>query len=157
MRRAAQEALTKTAVQRYYPILTKEATNLASALLDNPENRDQHFQRAVASTIMSILYDSPTLTPKQDNAVQDISRTLNSSLRAMVRTSLVEFFPWMLYVPQRSRLLSAILSMHLTSKDRFANWKREALKQSAERTERFLRLFNRVKADIVCPLFWIYM
>ena len=153
MRRAAQEALTKTAVQRYHPILTKEATNLAAALLDNPENRGPHFQRAVASTIMSILYDSPTLTPKQDNAVQDISRTLNSSLRAMVRTSLVEFFPWMLYVPQRSRLLSAILNMHLTSKDRFANWKREALKQSAERAERFLQLFNRVKADIVCPLF----
>ena len=153
MRRAAQEALTKTAVQRYHPILTKEATNLASALLDNPENRDQHFQRAVASTIMSIFYDLPTFTPRQDNAVQDISRTLNPSLRAMVRTSLVEFFPWMLYVPQRSPLLSAILSMHLTSKDRFANWKREALKQNAERTERFLRLFNRVKADIVCPLF----
>jgi len=157
MRRAAQEALTKTAVQRYDPILTKEATNLASALLDNPENRDPHFQRAVASTMMSILYDSPTLTPKQDNAVQDICRTLNSSLRAMVRTSLVEFFPWMLYVPQRSPLFSAILSMHLTSKDRFANWKREALKQSAERTERFLRLFNRVKADIVCPLIQLYM
>jgi len=158
MRRAAQEALTKTAVQRYHPILTKEATNLASTLLDNPENCDQHFQRAVASTMMSILYDSPTLTPKQDNAVQDISRTLNSSLRAGVRTSLVEFFPWMLYVPQRSRLLSStILSMHLTSKDRFANWKREALKRSAERTESFLRLFNRVKADIVCPLIQIYM
>jgi len=107
MRRAAQEALTKTAVQRYHPILTKEATNLASALLDNPENRDQHSQRAVASTIVSILYDSPTFTSKQDNAVQDISRALNSSLRAAVGTSLVEFFPWMLYIPQRSPLFSA--------------------------------------------------
>ncbi|KAI0266608.1 cytochrome P450 [Russula aff. rugulosa BPL654] len=45
MRRAAQEALTKTAVQRYYPILTKEATILASTFLSNPKNRDQHFQR----------------------------------------------------------------------------------------------------------------
>lgn len=131
MRRAAQEALTKTAVQRYHPILTMQATILASALLNKPENRDQHFQRAVASTIVSILYDFPTLTSKQDDAVQDVSRALNSSLRAAVGTSLVEFFPWMVYIPQR-----------------VAKWKREALKQSAERTERFLRLFNRVKADI---------
>ena len=152
MRRAAQEALTKTAVQRYHPILTMQGTILASTLLDKPENRDQHFQRAVASTIVSILYDFPTLTSKQDNTVQDISRALNSSLRAAVGTSLVEFFPWMVYIPQRSRHFSAILSMHLTSKGRFSKWKREALEQSAERTERFLRLFNRVKADIVCPL-----
>ena len=149
MRRAAQEALTKTAVQRYHPVLTKQATILASALLNKHENRDQHFQRAVASTIVSILYDVPTLTSEQDNAVQDIRRALNSSLRAAAGTSLVEFFPWMVYVPQRSQLFSAILSTHLTSKDRFAKWKREALKQSAERTERFFRLFNRVNADIV--------
>jgi hypothetical protein len=155
MRRAAQEALTKTAVQGYHPNLAKQATILASALLNKPENRDQHFQRAVASTIVSILYDVPTLASEQDNAVQDISRALNSSLRAAAGTSLVEFFPWMVYVPQRSRLFSAILSMNLTSKDRFATWKREALKQSAERTERFLRLFNRVNADIVGPLIQI--
>ena len=152
MRRAAQEALTKMAVQRYHPILTKQATVLTSALLNKPENRDQHFQRAVASTLVSILYDVPTLTSKQDNTVQDISRALNSSLRAAAGTSLVEFFPWMVYVPQKSRPFSVVLSIHLTFKDRFAKWKREALKQSAERTERFLRLFNRVKADIVCPL-----
>ncbi|SRR5258708_16768034 len=104
MRRAAQEALTKVAVQRYHPILTKEATMLASGLLAIPEKRDQHFQRAVASTMMSILYDFPTFTSTQDNAVQDTSRALNSSLRAVAGTSLVEFFPWMIYVPQRSVL-----------------------------------------------------
>ncbi len=152
MRRAAQEALTKTAVQRYHPILTKEATILASTLLSNPENRDQHFQRVVASAVLSILYDLPSLTSKQDNVVQDISRTLNSSLRAAVGTAFVDFFPWIIYVPQRSRITSAISSMHFTFKDRFAKWKREALKQSAERAERFLQLFNRVKTDLVCPL-----
>ncbi len=104
MRRAAQEALTKTAVQRYHPILTKEATILASTLLSNPENRDQHFQRTVASTMLSILYGLPTLTSKDNNAVQDISRAINSSLRAATGTALVEFFPWMTYIPQRSRL-----------------------------------------------------
>ena len=103
MRRAAQEALTKTAVQRYHPILTNEATILASAFLSNPENRDKHFQRAVASAILSILYDLPTLTSTEDKVVQDVDRVLHASLRAAVGTSLVEFFPWMIYVPQRSR------------------------------------------------------
>lgn len=110
MRRAAQEALTKTTVRRYHPILTKEATIVASALLNEPENRDQYFQRAVASTIVSILYDFPTLTSRQDSVVQDISRATNSSLRAAAGTSLVEFFPWMVYVPQRFRLFSAIFT-----------------------------------------------
>jgi hypothetical protein len=105
MRRAAHEALTKAAVQRYYPIQTKEATILVSALLANPENREQHFQRTAASAIMSITYDYPTLTSGKDKAVQDIDRILNWASRATVGTSLVEFFPWMIHIPQRSTFL----------------------------------------------------
>jgi hypothetical protein len=156
MRRVAQEALTKTAVQRYHPTMTKEATILASTFLSDPKNRDQHFLRAVASTMLSILYDFPTLTSTEDKIVQDVQSAVNSAVRAAVGTSLVELFPWMIYVPQRSRLFSAILITHLTSKDRFAKWKREALQRSSARTGVLLRLFNRVKADIVCPLIQIY-
>jgi hypothetical protein len=105
MRRAAHEALTKAAVQRYYPIQTKEATILVSALLANPENREQHFQRTAASAIMSITYDYPTLTSGKEKAVQDIDRILNWASRATVGTSLVEFFPWMIHIPQRSTFL----------------------------------------------------
>jgi cytochrome P450 len=61
MRRAAHEALTKVAVQRYHPVQTKEATLMVSAFLANPENREEHIQRAAASTIMSIMYDHPTI------------------------------------------------------------------------------------------------
>ncbi len=106
MRHAAHEALTKVAVQRYHPTQTKEATILVSALLANPENRDKHFQRAAASTIMSILYDHPTLTSVQDKAVQDMDRLVNLSARTVTATSLVEFHPWILHVPQRSDLPS---------------------------------------------------
>jgi hypothetical protein len=115
MCRAAQEALTKVAVQCYHPIQAKEATILASTLLVNPENRDQHFQQATASTMLSILYDFPTLTSVQDKAIQEIDSTVNSSARAAVGTSLIEFFPWTVYIPQRSRLFSTIQRLHLTS------------------------------------------
>jgi hypothetical protein len=113
MRRAAQEALTKAAVQRYHSTLTKEATILASAVLANPEYRDRHFQRATASMMSSIVYDFPTLTSAQDNlkAVQELDRNLKQSLR-VVGTSFVEFFPWMIYIPERSRDFSR---MHFTS------------------------------------------
>jgi cytochrome P450 len=102
MRRAAHEALTKVAVRRYYPIQTKEATILVSALLANPEKREQHFQRTAASAIMSITYDYPTLTSGKDKAVQEIDRILNWASQRAVGTSVVEFFPWMVHVPERS-------------------------------------------------------
>jgi cytochrome P450 len=104
MRRAAHEALTKVAVQRYRSIQTKEATILVSALLANPENRGQHIQRTAASAIMSITYDYPTLASGLDKVVQDMDRNIHWSTRAAAKTSLVEFFPWMVHVPQRSTL-----------------------------------------------------
>lgn len=113
MRRAAHESLTKVAVQRYHPIQIKEATILVSALLANPENRDKHFQRAAASTIMSILYDHPTLTSAQDMATQDMYRITQSVLQAASRTSLVEFFPWMIYIPQRSNICQCVFFIHV--------------------------------------------
>jgi hypothetical protein len=112
MRRAAQEALTKPAVQRYHSTLTKEATILASAVLANPEYRDQHFQRATASTMLSIVYDLPTLTSAQDEAVQEVDRNLHQFQR-LVGASFVEFFPWMIYIPEWSRHFSRIHLLHL--------------------------------------------
>jgi cytochrome P450 len=101
MRRASHEALTKVAVQRYHPIQTKEATILVSALLESPEDREHHVQRTTASTIMSIIYDYPTLASGKDKVVQEIDRDIRLFSRALARTSVVEFFPWMIHVPKR--------------------------------------------------------
>ena len=49
----------------------------------------------------------------------------------------------------------SILRSHLRT-DRFAKWKREALKQAAERSEIYLRLFNRVKTDLVRHVIEMY-
>jgi hypothetical protein len=104
MRRAAHESLTKSAVQRYHPIQIKEATILASALLSNPEHRNEHFRRAATSTIMSILYDYPTLVSVHDKAVEDIDRNIRWTIRASsYGRFLVEFLPWMIHIPERFR------------------------------------------------------
>ena len=153
MRRAAHEALTKVAVQRYHPIQTKEATIMVSALLADPESRVQHFKRTAASAIMSITYDHPTLASGLDKVVQDMDRSLHWASRAAAGTYLVEFFPWMIHVPQRSTPFPSFQHCILIrSADRFAKWKREALRHAAERSEMFLRLFNRVKMDRVGPI-----
>jgi hypothetical protein len=64
LRRAAHEALTKRALQDYHPIHMKEATILVSSLLTPSANlkQDGHFKRLAASSIMSIVYDYPTIT-----------------------------------------------------------------------------------------------
>jgi hypothetical protein len=101
MRRAAHEALTKVTVQRYHPIETKEATILVSALLNNPESRELHFRRTAASAIMSITYDYPTLASGMEKVVQDMGRRAHHTALAAAGMSLVEFFPWMIHVPER--------------------------------------------------------
>jgi cytochrome P450 len=115
MRRASHEAFTKVAVQRYQPIQTKEATILVSALLANPENREQHVKRAATSTIMSVLYDYPTLASAQDKAVQDMDRSMHWVSRAAVWFFVIQLFPWMMHIPERSTPSPQLLHSYLNT------------------------------------------
>jgi hypothetical protein len=114
MRRASHEALTKSVVQRYHPIQTKEANILATSLLKDPKDRKQHFLRAGASTIMAILYDYPSLPSEHDNAIEQIDRSMQWTTQAAgLGTSLVEFLPWMLHIPQRYTLSPWVFQPHI--------------------------------------------
>jgi len=138
MRRAAHEALTKRAVQKYYPIQTKDATILASSLISSSGDVDllvdlpKHFHRAGASTIMSIVYDYPTLKSENDPAVKNIEDFMLRLGKAMAPGRyLVDVFPWMMHIPER-----------------FAKWKQEGLKQFSEDNAMFRGLLDRVQVDI---------
>ena len=112
MRRAAHEALTKSAVQNYHPIQTKEATILVSSLLATSAscNRDKQFQRLAASTVMSIVYDFPTLASEHDRTIEKINEYVRRLSHAATPGSyLVNIFPWMMYIPERSWLSSSYL------------------------------------------------
>jgi hypothetical protein len=101
-RRAAHEGLTKVAIRDYHPILRKEAILLSSALLENPEALEKHFQRFAASAIMSILYDHPTLENEHDKTLTAIHVFIDRiSAAAGLGAHLVELFPWMMYIPER--------------------------------------------------------
>jgi len=85
VRRAAHEALTKKAVQNYHSIQMKEATVLISTLLkpSTDRNQDRHFRRIAASTIMSILYDYPTIMSEHDHAVEGIEKFIDHLSHAL--------------------------------------------------------------------------
>jgi cytochrome P450 len=105
IRRAAHEALTKRAVQRYHPIHLKEATILVSSLLSPSVSLDpdKKFQRLTASTILSIVYDHPTIVSEHDQTVEQIDAyNLRLSKAAIPGSYFVDIFPWMIHIPERS-------------------------------------------------------
>ena len=114
-RRATHEALTKRAIQNYHPIQMKEATVLVSSLLRRSVNHKQdghwQFKRLSASTIMSIVYDYPTVLSEHDDAVKGIEKRIRRLAQAMTMGSyFVDIFPWMKYIPARSWLCIQILN-----------------------------------------------
>jgi cytochrome P450 len=105
IRRAIHEALTKRALQCYHPIQTKEATVLVSSLLmPRPDlNPDKQFQRLSASTILSILYDHPTIVSEHDQTLEKIDDyNLRLSKACDPGSYFVNIFPWMRHIPERS-------------------------------------------------------
>ncbi|KAI0292197.1 cytochrome P450 [Multifurca ochricompacta] len=131
-RRAAHQGLTKLAVRKYDTILRKESVLLASALLKNPEAFKKHFERSAASSIMSILYNYPTLETEYDKTLKEIHSFIERMSRAAAPGEyLVELFPWMMYIPER-----------------FAKWKYEGRRYFTQHTTMFESLFNQVRDDI---------
>jgi hypothetical protein len=114
MRRASHEALTKRAVQKYHPILEKEATILLSSLLTPSANleQDRHFKRLAVSSIMSVVYDYPTIMSEHDNTIEYIEKALERVVHAMSMGSyFVDIFPWMKHIPERCWLSFRFLDM----------------------------------------------
>lgn len=109
MRRAAHEALSKKTIQSYHPIQMKEATILVSSLLTPATNhkQEEQYKRLATSTIMSIVYDYPTILSEHDKAVEGIEKFNDRISHALSMGSyLVDIFPWMKHIPERSWLSS---------------------------------------------------
>ena len=108
-RRAAHEMFTKEAVRTYHPVLCKEAIYLASAILENVDILDEQFKRTSASAMMSILYNYPTIEKEHDNTLAEIHAFVSRVTTASAPGAhLVEFFPWMIHIPERSTLYHAL-------------------------------------------------
>jgi hypothetical protein len=109
-RRAAHQSLTKSAVRDYHNVLRKEAILLAVGLLADPGASEKHFKRTAASATMSIVYDYPTLETEHEKTVKEIFAFIDCiSEAAAPGAYLVELFPWMLHIPERSVRASVVV------------------------------------------------
>ncbi|KAH8987346.1 cytochrome P450 [Lactarius hatsudake] len=100
-RRAAHQSLTKAAVRNYHSILRKEGVLLTSALLADPRALEKHFKRTTASTMMSILYDYPTLRSENEKSVKEAFAHADRMSESIDPGAyFVELLPWMLHTPE---------------------------------------------------------
>jgi len=92
--------------------------------------------RAAASTVLSVVYDLPTLSSVDDPTVARINKFTETGVDfANPGNYLVEFFPWMKHIPSS-----------------LANWKRVAEERSKEYSEMFVGMFREVE-DRIVPCF----
>ena len=102
MRRAAHEGLSKTIVESFKTPQLNEAILLTSGLLAQPSTWDNHLRRTAASMVMSVTYDTPPIISELDSSVKAVNDFVARLTRAALPGAhLVEFFPWMMYIPNR--------------------------------------------------------
>ena len=102
MRKAANEGFSKGSVKRFYERQTAEAVILACDCLGRPAQWDRHFRRAAVSMILSVVYGHAPITSEQDPNVVSINDFATRVTRAASPGAhLVEFLPWMRYIPSR--------------------------------------------------------
>ncbi|KAF8903851.1 cytochrome P450 [Mucidula mucida] len=142
-RKVAHEAIhSKEAAQIYRPIQQKEALLLCRNLLtcsSSSHSWEGELERATTSVMLSILYNHPTLSSTADAPIIAEVKDLNSAIAyaAFPGTYLVEFFPWMKYLPSS-----------------IAPWKRKAEAHSKRATKTFVDLFLSVDdSEAECPSF----
>jgi cytochrome P450 len=130
-RRPAMEGFSKSAVQDFHPIQSREAIMLALVLMNNPPMK-KHFQRHAWSIVLSISYHLPPVESEDDPVIVGIANNVLRALHEMQPGNrLVEYFPWMAYIPSR-----------------FAKWKRDAQYWFNHDSLRYERLLSKVADEL---------
>ncbi|KAH9059193.1 cytochrome P450 [Lactarius vividus] len=131
-RRPAVEGFSKSVVPDFYPIQTREAIVLALSLMKSPPSVKKHFQRHAWSIILSISYCLPPVESEDDPVIVGIAdHVLRLTHELDPGARLVEYFPWMKYIPSR-----------------FAKWKRDAQYWFIQDSLRYERLLDKVADDL---------
>ncbi|KAI0066945.1 cytochrome P450 [Artomyces pyxidatus] len=128
MRKAAHEGLNRGNSEPFHGKQLYEALLLTLGMLGEPNAWNKHLHRTAASTVMSVIYDTPVIESEDAQSVSDVNDFVGRLERAALPGAhLVEFFPWMMYIPER-----------------FAKWKREARAWYAQDSAMFEGLFKTV-------------
>jgi|SRR6266702_4350291 len=101
-RRVAVEGFSKSIVHHFHPIQSREAIMLTLALIKSPSSPEKHIQRHASSIMLSINYHFPPVDSEDDPVVVEVVKQVERTVHEMQPgTRLVEFFPWMRYIPSR--------------------------------------------------------
>lgn len=133
MRRAAHDGFNARASVSYQPLQEKESALLLSQMLKSPEAWEANVKRSAASMVLCSVYGWLPIDASADAFVKRIEQLMNRITYACLPgTYLVEFFPWMLKLP-----------------DWAASWKREGLKWFREDTRLLEGLMDEVEVKMV--------
>ncbi|KAI0062483.1 cytochrome P450 [Artomyces pyxidatus] len=128
MRKAAHEGLGRGIADPFNGMQLTEAVHLTRSMMRDPNAWKKHFHRTASSTVMSVIYDTPIIESEYDQRVKSVDDFVHRLERsALPGAHLVEFMPWMMYIPSR-----------------FAKWKRDARAWYAKDSTMFEKLFKEV-------------
>ena len=122
---------------------------MALAFMKSPPTK-KHFQRHAWSIGLSIAYRLPPVESEDDPIVVGIVDHVLRLLHEMQPgTRLVEYFPWMRYIPSRCVCRVTDREHLLIVAHRFAKWKRDAQHWFIQDSLRYERLLGKVADDLV--------
>jgi hypothetical protein len=102
MRRAADQEFTRGSVKRYQEKQMAQGVVLGCEWLSEPVEWDGHLCRSGMSMMLSVVYgQSKSRSEEYQTArvVNDLAHRIMAA--ASTGAHLVEFFPWMRYIPSR--------------------------------------------------------
>jgi len=121
---------------------------LALSLMKSPTKK--HIQRHAWSIILSINYHLPPIESPDDPVVVDTIKHVERLFHEMqLGARLVEYFPWMRYIPSRCVYRPPKRGLFDTLTLRFAKWKRDAQYWFIQESLRMESLLSRVADDLV--------
>ncbi|KAG9313211.1 cytochrome P450 [Chiua virens] len=104
-RRAVHAHLQLKAAKNYENIQTGAAKEVILDILNVPKEHIQHAERFATAVVLRIMYGKATPTSNDDPEVVRVKQSIANFQIAYSQTYLVDYFPWLRYLPGYCRQL----------------------------------------------------
>lgn len=132
-RRIVHEGFNKSAASHFHTAEAEEATRLAIALLEDPNNFHEHVRNYVSSVMLSVTYDRPLHGGPDDKALRaGIDEFIKQNIAFTRVEQFAQIMPWLAHVPDWS-----------------AKWKREVRQVYEDTTRFFMDMVEDVETRMV--------
>ncbi|KAK7462916.1 hypothetical protein VKT23_007496 [Stygiomarasmius scandens] len=137
MRRASETVLGPKVATNYYSKQTDESVLLAYDILKDPDAWKYHFHRTASSSILSVVYDLPSIQSPEDPIFAFMDELVSGGSEALLPGShLVETFPILDCLPD------SLAKWRTRARAKFQRW-------SAALEEMFLRIKNKSTTGVL--------